>query len=287
MQFKEGIKRCCKFFILNVSNISNNKSEIVSRFIGCFAPVLIPPLHIATLYYFWHQFSRRVDKRYCSCSCWDTVFKGTYESGIASYKHIYFNASSNTFKIWALTVVCVIAFYESMRRLVLLGLEKKLRYNMLVLFLSAIFSHYYSWWAYLNYWNDEYYAQWNHQLFFTITELISTGLVLQLADDRVTMTARKVLIIVGISVIHIIAGSWDQFFINVIQGEGRSDQVVRDISFMIPDLLHGILPLLELRRYTSKTKHYSHQSTLSTEFRREVITIAVVISIGLFICSML
>lgn len=142
---------------------------IISRIIGCVASALIPPIHIATLYYFWHQFSRRVDRRYCSCSCWDTVFKGinknleyhlwiyvilaqscisgTYESGIASYKHIYFNATLNTVKIWTLTVFSIIIFYESIRRLVSLGLQNNLRYSMLILFLSAIFSHYYSWYV--------------------------------------------------------------------------------------------------------------------------------------------
>ena len=30
----------------------------------------------------------------------------------AGYKHVYFNITSNTLKIWALTVVAAIAFYE-------------------------------------------------------------------------------------------------------------------------------------------------------------------------------
>lgn len=47
-----------------------------SRLVGILGPLTIPPLQIATLYYFWQDYSRIVDKRYCSCSCWDTVFKG-------------------------------------------------------------------------------------------------------------------------------------------------------------------------------------------------------------------
>lgn len=43
---------------------------------------------------------------------------------------------------------------------------------MIVLFGMSIFSHYYGWWAYINYYNDEFYSQWNHQLFFTVNVLL-------------------------------------------------------------------------------------------------------------------
>lgn len=258
---------------------------IISRIIGCVASALIPPIHIATLYYFWHQFSRRVDRRYCSCSCWDTVFKGTYESGIASYKHIYFNATLNTVKIWTLTVFSIIIFYESIRRLVSLGLQNNLRYSMLILFLSAIFSHYYSWWAYVNYWNDDYYVQWNHQLFFTSTELVSSFLVLQLADIKVPVTSRKVLSIVGVAILHIVAGSLDQFILNVIKGEGHMHQVLRDLSFMVPDILHVLLPLIELKRSFSKGINYS--PVTSFDLKKDLCIITSLISLGLILCMLL
>lgn len=70
---------------------------------------------------------------------------GTYESGIASYKHLYFNATGNTLKIWFLTVGAVILLYECVRQLTFLGLRCRLRLSMTVLFLSSLFSHYYSW----------------------------------------------------------------------------------------------------------------------------------------------
>ncbi|KAK9503513.1 hypothetical protein O3M35_010056 [Rhynocoris fuscipes] len=276
------LKNCLYFYKYYFSKIDRG---LLSCIIACLAPVLIPPAHIATLYYFWHQFSRRVDRRYCSCSCWDTVFKGTYESGIASYKHVYFNASFNTLKIWALTVICVIIFYESIRRLILLGLQSYLRYSMLLLFLSAIFSHYYSWWSYVNYWNDDYYVQWNHQLFFTCTELMSTFLVLQLADNRLIVTPRKALGIVGVAIMHVIAGSLDQFVMNVVKGEGHMHQVLRDLSFMVPDLLHVVLPLVELKRSYCKLPKYSHVPM--TELRRDIFIIITLISLGIFLCSLL
>lgn len=152
-------------------------------------------------------------------------FLGTYESGVASYKHLYFNATSNTFKIWIMTVVTMIALYECVRHLTVLMLQRQLRFSMIVLFLSSVFAHYYSWWTYVNYWNDEYYSQWNHQLFFTLSELFSTIIVIHLAHLDNPVTVRKALGIIGIALIHVLAGGWDQFIENVVRGGGYSHQV--------------------------------------------------------------
>ncbi|CAA9994360.1 unnamed protein product [Nesidiocoris tenuis] len=233
---------------INVSRGIFFSRKTFSKLAGFVLPAALPPAHIACLYYFWHGFARRVDKKYCTCSCWDTVFKGPYESGIGSFKHFYFNASKNTVKIWITTVTCVILFYEIVKRLVELGLSRRLRYNMVALFGSAVFSHYYSWWVYVNYWNDEFYKQWNHQLYFTVTELFSTGLVIEAADKRNQFTRRKGLAIVGIALVHAVAGGVDQFVTNVIRRTGEAHQVVRDLGFMLPDLMHILLPVLELTK---------------------------------------
>ncbi|KAJ6642361.1 hypothetical protein Bhyg_07309, partial [Pseudolycoriella hygida] len=187
---------------------------------GSLGPAIIPPAHIAILWFFWQNYARYVDQRFCTCSCWDTVFKGTYESGIASYKHMYFNATQNTLKIWMLIVLGIIAMYECIKLLVFLIIQNKARYSMVLLFSLSIFSHYYGWWAYINYYNDEYYSQWNHQLFFSITELISTIVVIHLANNENQVTSRKTFCIVGISILHITASGFDQFISNVFKGEG-------------------------------------------------------------------
>lgn len=151
---------------------------------------------------------------------------GSYESGVASFKHMYFNATSNTLKIWIAIVVGIIIFYETVKYLARLALNRRLRVSMLILFSTAVFSHYYSWWVYINYWNDEFYTQWYHQMFFSITELVSTVLVVHLADQKNPITYRKALAIVAIAILHILAGSWDQFVTNVIRGEGYAHQVL-------------------------------------------------------------
>ncbi|KAK7789291.1 hypothetical protein R5R35_006928 [Gryllus longicercus] len=251
---------------------------LVARIFGALVPILAPPIHIFILYYFWKTFHMRVDRNFCTCSCWDTVFKGPYESGVASYKHFYFNATRNSMKIWIWTVMCIIALYESIRHLVTLALQFNLRYSMLLLFLSVFYSHYYSWWAYVNYWNDDFYHQWNHQLFYTVTELASTVLVVQLADKRNPVTLRKAIGIAGIGMMHVIGSSWDNFVSNVIHGKGYTHQVARDLGLMIPDLLHVVLPLLLLRGRFRK---------IDAELQKEFLGVILLISSGLMVCNYL
>ncbi|CAL4072818.1 unnamed protein product, partial [Meganyctiphanes norvegica] len=215
---------------------------------GIIIPILLPFVHIGIISHLWDEFAYKVDARGCSNPCWDTVFKGPYERGPSGYKHVYFNATSNTFKIWAVTILFVILAYEACKRTVRLYMSGEMRPMMLVLLGFSIYPHYYSWWSYFNYWNDDFYRQWNHQLFFSITEMASTMAVVYLLDKNVSVTSARVLIIVDIAILHVASSGFDQFVDNVINGNGALHQVLRDIFFMIPDLLHISLPLLELRK---------------------------------------
>ena len=60
----------------------------------------------------------------------------------------------------------------------------------------TIYPHYYSWWMFINYYNDEYFAQYWHQVFFFVTELCSTGFVLSSVNRELPFTQRKLLMIV-------------------------------------------------------------------------------------------
>ena len=44
-----------------------------------------------------------------------------------------------------------------------------------------------------------------------------------------------------------LASTWDQFFTNVVTREGQLHQILRDVGFMLPDLLQILLPVLEIR----------------------------------------
>lgn len=226
----------------------HQKMILIGIATGILIPILLPFVHIGVISHLWDEFNYKVDVRGCSCPCWDTVFKGPYERGPSGYKHVYFNATSNTFKIWAVTILFVILAYEACKRTVWLYMSGELRSMMLVLLGFSIYPHYYSWWSYFNYWNDDFYRQWNHQLFFSITEMASTMAVVYLLDKNVSVTSARVLIIVDIAILHVVSSGFDQFVDNVVNGNGALHQVLRDIFFMIPDILHITLPLLELRR---------------------------------------
>ena len=52
--------------------------------------------------------------------------------------------------------------------------------------------HLFNRWAYINYYNDDFFDQFFHQLFFTVTELVSTVTVLHLINKDHHVTPRKV-----------------------------------------------------------------------------------------------
>lgn len=43
---------------------------------GFLIPILVPFFHFGIVSHLWDEFNYKVDIRGCSCSCWDTVFKG-------------------------------------------------------------------------------------------------------------------------------------------------------------------------------------------------------------------
>ena len=160
---------------------------------------------------------------------------------------MYFNATINTFLIWFITVLAFIGAYEAIRYLARLFIQKNLRWSMLVLFVLDIYPHYYSWWAYVNYLNDEFYLQCYHQLFFSFTELVSTIVILISCDKMKNLQPHYLVIIIGIAILHIFASSTDQFLENVLLKKGRGFQISRDLGFMAADLVHVMIPVGLLR----------------------------------------
>lgn len=219
---------------------------------GLLLPILVPFVQFGLIYRLWDEYNKPVHRDYCQNTCWDTAFKAGYETGAGSYKHVYFNVTLQTWVIWIMTISVVVAVYEAVKHLVRIAMAGKARWSMVALFLLAVYPHYYAWWAYFNYYNDDFYDQFGHQLFFTVTELASTVMVLHLADSSVAVTPGKLLVIVTIAATHIACSGWDQFVGNVLKQEGMLHQVLRDLGFMLPDILHIVIPVMELKAFARR-----------------------------------
>ena len=231
--------------------MKNGNTVVVPMFLGGVIVVVLPILHFGVLYkhiLLPDTFTSKLDVYFCSNTCWDTVFKVGYEKTPAGYKHVYFNVTANTMMIWIITVCAVITLYESTKHLFKLYWKNSLRLSMVLLFVCSIYSNYYTWWSYFNYINDDFYTQWMHQLMFSVSELLSSVIILYHCDSRTELKPRLVLMVVNIAAFHILASCWDQFVSNVVLQGGDIHQWTRDIGFMIPDILNIGIPLLLLYR---------------------------------------
>nr|XP_027209360.1 uncharacterized protein LOC113802909 [Penaeus vannamei] len=100
---------------------------------------------------------------------------------------------------------------------------------------------------------------------------------------NIPITARSTLIIIDIAILHIMSSSFDQFVTNVINGNGMLHQVLRDIFFMIPDILHVALPLLELKKL-ARSRNVPTAYVISN---REFFCSVSLVIFGWFVCLML
>lgn len=231
-----------------------SREKLVGIFLGLSFLILAPYLHLGFFFKIWTT-KKPVDEYNCKCSCWDTIFKGSYESSAnPGYHHVYFNVTPQTLKIWAVTLCYVLATYETCKFIVKLCFRKKLRLLMLIPLLASVYPHYYSWWSYFNYWNDDFYFQWNHQLFFSITELVSTIIVILMCDSSRPLHPLELLAVIDIAIVHIITSSGDQFWTNIIRNRGMWHQRVRDLGFMVPDLINVFVPAFFLWQLASQKR---------------------------------
>ena len=69
-----------------------------------------------------------------------------------------------------------------MRYIVSLARKQNLRFEFLILAISAILPHYYGWWALFNFFNDGFFSQLPHQLIFSASEAIMLTCVLLLCN---------------------------------------------------------------------------------------------------------
>ncbi|KAL4220273.1 hypothetical protein ACF0H5_020680 [Mactra antiquata] len=235
-------------------SMSNYKDKVIAFLVGTLTIVILPYLHIGVYHLMiWVPDKPKIPKNNCTCSCFDTVFRGQYENpGLTRYKHVYFNATWQTYRIWIFTVVFILLAYESIKYLVPLVRKRNIRITMFILYLVNIYPHYYSWWSYFSYYNEDFYRYFKHHMWFTVTELITTSIVLNLCDKRNEIISWKILAIISINVMHIFVGGLDQFIEDVVYGKGRNFHKARNIALMIPDCMHVVIPAWELFKLAKK-----------------------------------
>ena len=228
--------------LLQSNSHQDKKTFVLCSILAGLVPFFItttPLQFVSTLY---PKYTKVVDKKKCTCSCWDTVFKGRYEMGVAGYKNVYFNSTYNTYMMWALTLIFLFALYESLKHIFHCLLNKCARKKIVLIFFTSIYPNYYGWWMYFNYYNDEFYDQWWHQTFFTITELVSTFAILMLVNEQNTKyVPRKLLVIQSIAILHVIASSADQFVSNVLFMQGSGYQVSSFQEHLLVSILNLFL----------------------------------------------
>ena len=230
------------------SQSQDKKTYVLCSILAGLVPFFITTTPLQLVSTLYPKYTKVVNKKKCTCSCWDTVFKGRYEMGVAGYKNVYFNCTYNTYMMWALTLLFLFMLYESLKHILACLMNKCARKKIVLIFLSSIYPNYYGWWMYFNYYNDEFYDQWWHQTFFTITELVSTFAILMLVNEHNTKyVSRKLLVIqryvhfmlisciifvnfmfkfsFSIAILHVIASSADQFVSNVLFMQGSGYQV--------------------------------------------------------------
>ena len=89
----------------------------------------------------------------------------------------------------------------------------------------------------------------------------------------------------SIAILHILASGWDQFVENVLKQEGQLHQVLRDLGFMLPDLLHVWLPWLELKEVARRRRVPPSHLVKNVDFVVGAVSVLVLWVVCIFIKS--
>lgn len=146
---------------------------------------------------------------------------------------------------------------------------------MLALVVASMYPHYYGWWGFINYLNEDFYPQWWHQVFFSVTELFSTLIVVHLCNKENKTETWKLLVILNINLMHIIVNSLDQFIGNVIYRQAQHFEVARDFGLMIPDIFHVLIAYFEIMRLADKRG----ESVFKLFYREEILASVLLVSL--------
>ncbi len=133
--------------------------------------------------------------------------------------------------------------------------------------------------------NDGFNSMDSLQLFFTVIEAGSFGLVLYFMDDYMETKPFGLLVLTVVSFFHFVSRILeDEFISEVIYGYGTWSMVISDLSFVASDFLICVVALYELKIYAVHKKRVGLFRLLC---RRPVLIFSAILFLSLFLISVL
>jgi hypothetical protein len=204
---------------------------------------------------FQNGYNKEIDKLDCNCDCWDGKFKGEYLYATKQYKSIYFNMTWNTsfVVLWCIFHINLLINY--LNYAFELFFISSLNYFVFVESWLLFYGIYYNWWCTFNYINDGFWSMIFTQIFFNITELISSYYIYKKINKKhKTFKTNEILFPLSIALMHILISLFSQGINNISQLKGMFQ---RDLAFLLTDfiiLIHTFLDYLKLLE-NNESKH--------------------------------
>eukprot|EP00698_Gefionella_okellyi_P005357 TRINITY_DN1488_c0_g1_i2.p1 TRINITY_DN1488_c0_g1~~TRINITY_DN1488_c0_g1_i2.p1 ORF type:complete len:243 (+),score=18.98 TRINITY_DN1488_c0_g1_i2:118-846(+) len=165
----------------------------------------------------------------------------------SGYKSIYFNMEFATFAIFFIAIFYVFMAQKALTRVILLLLQRKLRFSMFIGLAASVYPNFYAFWMFFNYINDRFWLMWYSQLVFSATELTAAICMYVMLDSQAELHRNLLWTMFIVAVWHISESLIDQGFENLFLGQGRSHQISRDLMFLIGDITLVLLSFVHLR----------------------------------------
>jgi len=150
----------------------------------------------------------------CTCDCWDAQIKAGFDQR-KYYRSLYVNTDRIAALLLLLCIFYIVSGFTLFNRLFALWGKDRLRWSVAMVLLLQVFPNLFNFNATFNYLNDRWYSLFPHQLFFNVTEWISTFVLLAYADSRLPIEAWGSAIIVAMTGTHAIQLVIDEGFAGV------------------------------------------------------------------------
>eukprot|EP00003_Mantamonas_plastica_P023290 TRINITY_DN4164_c1_g1_i1.p1 TRINITY_DN4164_c1_g1~~TRINITY_DN4164_c1_g1_i1.p1 ORF type:complete len:242 (-),score=35.34 TRINITY_DN4164_c1_g1_i1:58-783(-) len=197
-----------------------------------------------------------VDKRSCTCDCWDGAFKIGYDRG--GYKMIYFNMEFPTLQLFLVTWAGLYLVQRTLFNLfhMLIYRPREIRWRPAIAMLCTVWPAFYGWWNFFNSINDQFFGLFCTQLSFTLTEIAMSIMSHLELDSKKQYNINFAWPRVSIALWHIIQAGMNEWVWNLLNGAAMHKQW-RDISFIIMDLAMIVLTVWEMRVQLGRNMVYA------------------------------